>query len=139
MIVFDLRCDSDHHFEIWFGSSADYEDQRAKGLVACPYCQSVSVEKAVMAPRIATGCERDVPANPAELMRKLATMQRKMLEQSRWVGGNFAEEARALHEAGAHDQAIHGTSTAEEAQALRDDGIAAMPLLFDVVPPEAKN
>ena len=38
MIVFDLKCTHAHVFEAWFGSSADYEDQRARGLLTCPIC-----------------------------------------------------------------------------------------------------
>jgi hypothetical protein len=53
MIVFDLACrDAGHVFEIWFGSSGDYESQKKRGLIACPYCGSTDVDKAVMAPRI---------------------------------------------------------------------------------------
>ncbi len=53
MIVFDLRCSpTGHVFEAWFGSSADYESQRQRGLVSCPLCGSDGIEKAVMAPRI---------------------------------------------------------------------------------------
>ena len=54
MIVFDLHCkNTSHVFEIWFGSSSDYEDQKARGLISCPYCGSVEVDKAVMAPNVA--------------------------------------------------------------------------------------
>ncbi|PXA90254.1 DUF1178 domain-containing protein, partial [Nostoc sp. 3335mG] len=35
MIVFDLKCGTGHVFEAWFGSSAAYEDQRSRGLLAC--------------------------------------------------------------------------------------------------------
>ena len=38
MIVFDLKCGTGHVFEAWFGSSADYADQQARGLVDCPIC-----------------------------------------------------------------------------------------------------
>ena len=34
MIVFDLECrEGGHRFEGWFGSSADYDDQQARGLL----------------------------------------------------------------------------------------------------------
>ncbi|GGB60859.1 DUF1178 family protein [Blastomonas aquatica] len=52
MIVFDLKCANEHVFEVWFASSDAYEDQRARGLVACGYCGSTDVGKAVMAPRL---------------------------------------------------------------------------------------
>jgi hypothetical protein len=63
MIVFDLKCANDHVFEVWFGSSAAFEDQRARGLVACAYCGSTDVAKAVMAPRLnAKGNQRSSAA-----------------------------------------------------------------------------
>ncbi|WP_156442886.1 DUF1178 family protein, partial [Sphingomonas sp. CCH9-H8] len=49
MIVFDLKCTRTHVFEAWFGSSADYEDQRARGLLTCPICGDADIAKAVMA------------------------------------------------------------------------------------------
>lgn len=53
MIVFDLQCvGHGHRFEGWFGSSADYESQSARGLVSCPSCGSDDVVKAVMAPNV---------------------------------------------------------------------------------------
>ena len=41
MIRYALRCDGDHAFEAWFGASADYDDQAARGLVECPLLESV--------------------------------------------------------------------------------------------------
>jgi hypothetical protein len=53
MIVFDLQCgDGGERFEAWFRSNADYEEQRAGGLVQCPVCQSANVAKAPMAPNV---------------------------------------------------------------------------------------
>ena len=53
MIIFDLKCAPQGHvFEAWFGSTDDYEAQRARGLVSCPLCGSAEVDKAPMAPRV---------------------------------------------------------------------------------------
>ncbi len=52
MIVFDLKCDHQHIFEIWFRSSADYETQQMNGFITCPICGSHTVEKAPMAPNV---------------------------------------------------------------------------------------
>jgi hypothetical protein len=167
MIVFDLLCDEGHCFEGWFGSSADYERQQGAGYVACPQCGSVSVGKAVMAPAIGRkGNQPSLPAPKSEpnttlavavsdkavpmaravlppealqMMQALATMQKKALESSRWVGGKFAEDARAMHYGEREHETIHGQATAEEATALVEEGIAVMPLPFPVVPPEQAN
>ncbi|TIX50135.1 DUF1178 family protein [Alteraurantiacibacter aquimixticola] len=52
MIVFDLSCDAGHHFEGWFGSSADFASQQERGLLTCPQCGSAEVIKAPMAPAV---------------------------------------------------------------------------------------
>lgn len=147
MIAFDLRCDGGHVFEAWFGSSRAYEEQRDRGLVACPVCGSGSVEKAVMAPNVAPkGNRASAVAGPEQaraeqvraMIAAIAAAQAEALKQSRWVGGRFAEEARAIHDAGSAET-IHGRASAEEARALAEDGVAVLPLLVPVVPPDEVN
>ncbi|RMB01526.1 DUF1178 family protein [Eilatimonas milleporae] len=53
MIVFDLICDRQHRFEVWFRSSDDFVSQRDGGVLSCPICGTAQVDKAVMAPRLA--------------------------------------------------------------------------------------
>jgi len=53
MICYALNCDQGHTFESWFQNSAAYDKQAKRGLVACPVCGSVKIEKAIMAPRLA--------------------------------------------------------------------------------------
>jgi hypothetical protein len=53
MIRYTLVCDKHHEFESWFTNSAAYDHQVKRGLVACPICGSVKVEKALMTPRLA--------------------------------------------------------------------------------------
>ena len=45
MIRYALACDNGHQFESWFPSSASYDAQAERGLVACPVCHSVKVAK----------------------------------------------------------------------------------------------
>lgn len=159
MIVFDLCCAAgDHRFEAWFASSDSFADQQARGLISCPVCGDSKVKKAVMAPRVGAKSNRQVsvPAKsgsgPAQesaggfspelvrqLMAEIAAKQAEMLPQSRWVGRDFANAARAMHEGRAAEDLIHGQASPEEAEALRDDGIAAMPLLVPIIPPDLAN
>jgi hypothetical protein len=66
MIKYALRCEHGHEFESWFKNSAAFDNQRKRGLVACPGCGSAKVEKAIMAPRLArtesAGAEPRPPA-----------------------------------------------------------------------------
>jgi hypothetical protein len=145
MIVFDLRCGNGHVFEAWFGSSAAFEAQRADGLIACPMCGAVEVEKAVMAPNVAPKGNRaaaDTPPPPAKVKAALAAMaqaQAKALATSEWVGSGFAAQARAMHDGDVPDRPIHGQATLADAKALVEDGVPIAPLPFPVVPPEACN
>lgn len=152
MIVYDLKCGNAHVFEAWFGSSADYDDQRSRGLVGCPLCGDVVIEKAVMAPNIATsgniqtaqtagpiGPNGVTPEVMKAAMAELAALQKKALEGSTWVGNSFANRARAMHDGDEEHKPIHGQASPEEAKALIEDGVTVAPLPFPVVPPEARN
>ena len=147
MIVFDLKCGQAHVFEAWFGSSADYEDQRARGLVTCPICGDGEVGKAVMAPRLGSGVvevfEARVPVTttpPAPelkaMLAALAQAQAKLLEKSEWVGPRFVKEARAMHHGDADTRQIHGQATLAEAAELAREGVELMPLPLPVTPPD---
>jgi hypothetical protein len=159
MIVFDLKCESGHVFEAWFASSEAYERQCGEGMITCPTCHSVSIEKAVMAPAVsAKGNQQviaraapssgqadapalpwDMPAELVQAIRQIADMQAKALSQSRWVGKKFADEARAIHYGEQEQSLIHGTASPDEARAMLEEGIAVAPLLVPVVPPDQVN
>ena len=150
MIIFDLRCAPHGHvFEAWFGSSADYDDQKGRGLVSCPVCGSADVAKAPMAPavpakgnaRAAAGPElfSGAPAEVKAMLAAAAAVQKKMLENSEGVGDRFADEARAIHLGEAEARAIHGRATREQAESLVEDGIPVAPLPFPVAEPGTEN
>ena len=134
MIVFDLVCSSGGDtFEAWFRSTSDYDDQRSKGLIQCPMCGSSDVAKAPMAPSVPRR------SSGGNLLRRMAEAQAEMLSKSRWVGSDFAETARAMHEGEQTPELVHGQATRDEAQSLIEDGIPVAPLPFPVVPPGQVN
>ena len=154
MIVFDLVCRAaGHRFEGWFASSAAFDDQSARGLIACPHCGSGEVEKALMAPSLGrkgnqiaaaapptkSPMASGLPAPVQEALGKLAALQAQALKQSTWVGDGFADQSRAMHYGEREVEIIHGQATFAEAQALNEEGIAIMPLPFPVAPPEDVN
>jgi hypothetical protein len=142
MIVFDLKCAGGHVFEAWFGSSGDYEGQRAGGLLSCPICGDGAVEKAVMAPNVAAKGNSRQTVTPAEakaMMAALARAQAKALEGSQWVGTAFADKARAMHLGDEPTAPIHGQTSLSEAKALADEGVPIAPLRLPVTPAETQN
>lgn len=168
MIVFDLQCaDGGHVFEAWFGSSADFEEQRERGLVSCPLCGSEQISKAVMAPAVSakgnrsSGQSRQMearnssdpgddkalavsndtpdPARMKAMLETLAKEQAKALEKSHYVGDGFASEARAMHDGDIDERPIHGQTSLEDAKALVEDGIPVAPLPLPIRPPKTDN
>ena len=138
MIVFDLHCaDSGDCFEAWFGSNADFDRQIAQGLVQCPFCQSHKVTKAPMAPRVprSSGSESGI----GEVMARLASLQAELLQDSRWVGDQFTDTARAMHLGEIETGPVHGEATAAQARSLVDDGVPIAPLPLPVPPPDQVN
>lgn len=148
MIVFDLKCGKAHIFEAWFASSADYDSQRVRGLLSCPLCGDAGIEKAVMAPNIpAKGNRRTDPTTPMAspettakaMLAALVKAQATALETSEWVGRDFVDRARAMHDGDEPHVPIHGEATVVETKSLIEDGVAVAPLPFPVVPPSRRH
>lgn len=138
MIRYALACEAGHAFESWFASSDSYDEQRARGLVACPVCDSTKVSKTVMAPRLArTDKAETVPAaqpvpmiaEPARQMRALLRAVREhVMANSEHVGERFPEEARKIHYGESEERSIYGQASPDEARALIEEGINVAPL-----------
>ncbi len=88
-----------------------------------------------------TGKQSQVDApNEAQLaafgdaIAKLRDIQRKIKDECRYVGDNFAEEARKIHYGESDPESIYGQTSVEECRELAEEGInvASMPWL----PPE---
>lgn len=147
MIIFDLRCGaSGHVFEAWFGSSADYEGQKGRGLVSCPICGSAVIEKAPMAPGVPAksnsgpAAHFSAPPEAVKAMLAAATaVQKQLLAGSESVGDRFAEEARAIHLGEADSRPIYGRATPAEATSLVEEGVPIAPLPFPVPEPGEEN
>lgn len=131
MIKYALQCSAEHGFEGWFGSSAEYDRQAEAGLVACPYCATREVRKAVMAPAVAGTRKRDAaPTAPSSetLDAAMAAVREHIATTFDYVGDRFAREARDIHEGRSEARSIYGEATPHEAKALAADGVSVAPL-----------
>ena len=132
MIAYSLRCHRGHEFDGWFRDSTAFDEQSSSGHLSCPSCNSVRIEKAIMAPAVA-GTKKTVrlPPKPGEgrQVQQFATGLRKyVMENADYVGPNFAEEARKIHYGETPDRHIYGEATHKEAQELLEEGIDVAPL-----------
>ncbi|MEW5879856.1 MAG: DUF1178 family protein [Pseudomonadota bacterium] len=136
MKVFDLRCDSEHAFEGWFGSEGDFESQQARGLLECPLCGSKEIRRLPSAPRLNLGASAAEPKQDAalptaaQMQALLVKMAREIAANTEDVGERFAEEARRIHYREAPERGIRGVTSKQEAEALEEEGIRVMPLPF---------
>ena len=156
MIRYALACDQGHDFESWFPSSGSFDDQLARGLVACPHCASPRVEKRLMAPSLgrranaaapAPGPVADAPAPPAQevppaapqpvailsereqaVRALLRAVREHVTKTADYVGPAFAEEARKIHYGETDHRSIYGEADRDEVRALIEEGIEIAPL-----------
>ncbi|MFN3971168.1 MAG: DUF1178 family protein [Gemmobacter sp.] len=143
MIRFSLRCAADHRFDSWFQSSAAYDRLASAGQLSCAVCGGGGIEKAPMAPAIASGGPRAVahgpdtrpqagplsaPMSPQEAA--MAALRRHVEEHSEHVGLGFATEARRIHAGEAPARPIHGEARIDEARRLIEEGVPVAPLPF---------
>jgi hypothetical protein len=157
MICYALNCDQGHTFESWFQNSAAYDKQAKRGLVACPACGSVKVEKAIMAPRLARADATEpraplsMPATPPpqmqppslplgkspvammspperELRQKLKELRDHITKNANYVGASFPEEARKIHYGETEHRSIYGEASPQEAKELHEEGIEFHPI-----------
>lgn len=123
MIAYSLRCHRGHEFEGWFRNSATFDEQAGSGHLSCPSCNSVRIEKSIMAPAV-SGTKKNARKQEAKQMRQFATGLRKYVEQNAdYVGPAFAEEARKIHYGEASERHIYGEASQRDAQELVEEGI----------------
>ncbi|MET0541854.1 MAG: DUF1178 family protein [Variovorax sp.] len=132
MKVLDLQCAHGHGFEGWFASAEAFEAQRTAGLVECPICADTAIVKLLSAPRLNLSGATSAPAAPAS-ERTLAVdspearwmrAARELMARTEDVGERFAEEARRMHYGETEERGIRGLASAEEAEALREEGVS---------------
>ena len=147
MIKYNVICENEHEFEVWFSKSSDYDDQAPRGLVVCPHCANTKVEKAIMSPNVSTSRKKDkIASDKAASHAKALAVMDEVAEKVRAeissncddVGDKFADEARAIHYGEKPERGIYGVTSNKEAKALREEGVGALPLPDVLVPKKDK-
>jgi len=140
VIIYTVACGLGHEFEGWFKNSAAYEEQEARGDLACPVCGDANIRKAPMAPAVSTSKSKDAKLPPlsaqeANMTRQFMAGFRKFVEKNaEYVGPHFPEEARKIHQGETPDRHIYGEATLKEAKELVEEGISIAP-----VPPDPEK
>ena len=134
MKVLNLRCAGDHGFEGWFASEDDFTAQAARAGIACPLCGSTEISRLPSAPRLNVGrhagpeAEQPSAGTQMTLQSQWMKVVRQVMNTTEDVGDRFAEEARRIHYGEVEERGIRGRASSEDAEALREEGIAVVAL-----------
>ena len=129
MIKYKLICKNcDLSFDSWFASSKEFDKLKKKNFLNCYRCDSKKIEKTLMAPKsiLKSDSERtqDKIGKSEEINKKIKQYQTFIKKNFKYVGNNFAFEARSIHYNNKKKQkGIYGTASNEEIKELKAEGI----------------
>ena len=129
MIKYRLICKNcDLSFDSWFASSKEFDKLKKKNFLNCHRCDSKKIEKTLMAPKsiLKSDSERtqDKIGKFEEINKKIKQYQTFIKKNFKYVGNNFAFEARSIHYNNKKKQkGIYGTASNEEIKELKAEGI----------------
>ena len=125
MIKYNLTCKCNCTFDGWFASSGEFVRLMKKKLITCIECNSNNVSKSIMAPNVSSSKKIDNINYEFQknIRKKIIEYQKFIKENCKYVGDNFAKEARSIHYDKKKTKGIYGTVTAEEIDELNEEGI----------------
>ena len=129
MIKYKLFCKNcNSKFDSWFASSNEYDRLKKKKLLTCHKCNSIKVEKTIMAPQLINSkSKKDKKINLEKynkVKKTIKNYQKFIKENFKYVGDNFAYEARSIHYNGKKKtKGIYGSASVEDLKELKEEGI----------------
>ena len=129
MIKYSLVCkDCELIFESWFSSSKEYEKLKKKNFLNCHSCNSLRIEKNLMAPSLVSKSSNSEIRKNIEkfnsIKKTISEYQKFIKNNFEYVGKNFAYEARSIHYGGKKKKkGIYGTASKQDLKELKEEGI----------------
>ena len=130
MIKYKLSCKKcKKSFDSWFASSKEYEKLKKLKHINCLYCNSLKVEKSLMAPNVVTLNKTPITSDQRKFLKvkkKIKEYQKFIKNNFEYVGENFAYEARSIfYDNKKRNKGIYGTASDKEMNELKEEGINA--------------
>ena len=131
MIKYKLFCkECDFKFDSWFASSNEYERLKKKKLLNCHNCNSFNVEKTIMAPQLINSkskVDKKIDLEKYNKVKKTIIGYQKFIKENfKYVGDNFAYEARSIHyDRKKKSKGIYGSASKQDLKELKEEGIDA--------------
>jgi hypothetical protein len=120
MIKYKLECKNcEITFDSWFASSKEFEKLKKKHLLVCHICNSKTVDKTLMAPSVKNNKKYNLQLDKYESVKKT-------IKNYKFVGENFAYEARSIHyNPKKKSKGIYGNASKKDLMELKEEGIDA--------------
>lgn len=126
MIVLDLCCANEHLFEAWFADAAAFASQNSRGLVECPMCGSIQIERRPSAAYLNTSRPTAAKSPPDPAL--IAAALRLAASRAEDVGERFPTEARRIHYGESEARSIRGRASGDDLGELLEEGILVLPV-----------
>ena len=129
MIKYKLVCKNCNiKFDSWFASSNEYEKLKKRKFLTCHSCNSLKVEKTLMAPQLINSkTKSEINLNTAKyrkIKKTIKNYQKFIKDNFQYVGDNFAYEARSIHYNNKKKpKGIYGSASIQDLKELKDEGI----------------
>jgi len=156
MIIYDLVCPKGHQFEGWFPNLEEFNTQRKEGLVDCPVCGDVHVEKIpsgghlmqvapspkAKAPTVskqenATKQENTAAIGQLDPVTLVKAVRHYVKTHFENVGEQFAAKALQMHKGEIPPREIYGQADKQELKELSKEEVPHF--LLPNLPPEYDN
>ena len=126
MIKYRLACKNCKLiFDSWFASSKEYDKLKKKKLLNCYNCNSLKVEKTLMAPKLIN--KNFIDEKNKDLKKYKDTIkkyQEFMKKNFEYVGENFSQKARSIYyNDNKEKKGIYGTASKKDLEELKEEGI----------------
>ena len=128
MIKYKLICkDCLQLFDSWFASSKEFEKLKKLKYLKCPTCNSLNIDKSLMAPRLVNTKKNNNVLNKQnnkKVRNEIKKYQKFIKNNFDYVGKNFAYEARSIHyNINKKKKGIYGNASLNEVKELKEEGI----------------
>ena len=131
MIKYKLICkDCNTKFDSWFASSNEYEKLKKRKFLTCHSCNSLKVEKTLMAPQLINSKDKSEAklniAKYQKIKKTIKNYQKFIKDNFKYVGDNFAYESRSIHYNNKKKtKGIYGSASKQDLKELKEEGIDA--------------
>jgi hypothetical protein len=126
VIIYDLKCENGHKFEGWFKDRQAWITQNSQKLISCPVCSSSTLEIVPSSITIMGKDSRTADKSETKDLtpaQALQMLQHYIAHNFEDVGNKFAEVALKIHYGDEEKRNIKGTTTTQEEEGLKEEGI----------------